>query len=95
MAGWITHMRIADEVMKRLPGLDRLCFCMGSIAPDCNVENEDWTAFTPPREVTHWMSGKGNTKPLKTVIVFLLNAFAAKRLRMNRSVPFIWAITRI
>ncbi len=58
MAGWITHMRIADEVMKRLPWLDRTGFCMGSIAPDCNVENEDWTAFTPPREVTHWMTGK-------------------------------------
>lgn len=57
MAGWITHMRIADEVLKQLPHLDRLGFCMGSIAPDCNVENEDWTAFTPPREMTHWMSG--------------------------------------
>lgn len=57
MAGWITHMRIADEVLKQLPTLDRLGFCMGSIAPDCNVENEDWTAFTPSREVTHWMTG--------------------------------------
>lgn len=50
-------MRIADEVLKQLPELDRVSFCMGSIAPDCNVENEDWTAFTPPREVTHWMTG--------------------------------------
>ena len=58
MAGWITHMRIADEVLKKLPDLDRTGFCMGSIAPDCNVENEDWTVFTPPREVTHWMTGE-------------------------------------
>ena len=58
MAGWVTHMRIADEVLKQLPELDRLGFCLGSIAPDCNVENEDWTAFTPPREVTHWMNGE-------------------------------------
>ncbi len=58
MAGWITHMRIADEVLKELPDLDRVGFCMGSIAPDCNVENEDWTVFTPPREVTHWMTGE-------------------------------------
>ncbi len=58
MAGWVTHMRIADEVLKQLPELDRLGFCMGSIAPDCNVENEDWTAFTPPREATHWMTGE-------------------------------------
>lgn len=62
MAGWITHMRIADEVLSELPALDRLGFCMGSIAPDCNVENEDWTAFTPSREVTHWMSGKNKYK---------------------------------
>ena len=25
---------------------------------DCNVENEDWTAFTPSREVTHWMQSE-------------------------------------
>ncbi len=25
---------------------------------DCNVENENWTQFTPPREVTHWMTDK-------------------------------------
>lgn len=49
-------MRIADEVLQILPELDRTAFCMGSIAPDCNVENKDWTAFTPPREVTHWMT---------------------------------------
>lgn len=32
---------------------------MGNIAPDCNIENEDWTSFTPPREVTHFMLVKG------------------------------------
>ncbi len=58
MATWITHLMIADRVLEQLPGLDRRGFCIGSIAPDCNVENEDWTAFTPPREVTHWMQGE-------------------------------------
>lgn len=55
MATWVTHLMIADSVMKQFPGLDRRGFCVGNIAPDCNVENEDWTVFTPPREVTHWM----------------------------------------
>ena len=55
MATWITHLMIADSVLKHFPGLDRRGFCVGNIAPDCNVENEDWTAFTPSREVTHWM----------------------------------------
>ena len=57
MATWVTHLMIADSVLKHFPGLDRRGFCVGNIAPDCNVENEDWTAFTPSREVTHWMEG--------------------------------------
>lgn len=57
MATWVTHLMIADKVMNRFPWLDKHGFCVGNIAPDCNVENADWTAFTPPRSVTHWMSG--------------------------------------
>lgn len=56
MATWVTHLMIADRVLKEVPGLDRHGFCVGNIAPDCNVENEDWTQFVPSREVTHWMS---------------------------------------
>ena len=58
MANWVTHLWIADIVLKRCPDLDRVGFCVGSIAPDCNVENADWTSFTPSREVTHFMTGK-------------------------------------
>lgn len=58
MATWVTHLMIADSVLQHFPGLDRHGFCVGNIAPDCNVENEDWTAFTPSREVTHWMQGE-------------------------------------
>jgi hypothetical protein len=58
MSGWITHLMIADLILKEIPALDRHGFCVGSIAPDCNIENEDWTSFTPPREVTHWMRGE-------------------------------------
>lgn len=57
MATWVTHLMIADVVMKQYPELDRRGFCVGNIAPDCNVENEDWTAYTPSREITHWMEG--------------------------------------
>ncbi len=58
MAYWVTHLMIADSILKQCTNLDRRGFCVGNIAPDCNVENEDWTAFTPSREVTHWMGGK-------------------------------------
>lgn len=58
MANWVTHLMIADSVMEQCPELDRHGFCVGNIAPDCNVENEDWTSFTPSRKVTHWMDGE-------------------------------------
>lgn len=56
MATWVTHLMIADNIIKQCNELDRHGFCVGNIAPDCNIENEDWTCFTPSREVTHWMS---------------------------------------
>lgn len=58
MALWVTHLMIADRVLTKLSHLDARGFCVGSIAPDCNQENESWTEFTPPREVTHWMNGE-------------------------------------
>jgi hypothetical protein len=58
MANWVTHLMIADHVMKQCPELDRHKFCVGNIAPDCNIENDDWTSYTPSRKITHWMSGE-------------------------------------
>lgn len=57
MPTWVTHMMIADQVLEKLPQLDRHGFYVGNIAPDCNIQNEDWTVYTPSREVTHWMKG--------------------------------------
>ena len=58
MASWVTHLIVADRVLEKVSELCRHEFCVGNIAPDCNVENEDWTQFFPPREVTHWMTEK-------------------------------------
>ncbi len=55
MATWVTHLMVADAVIEKFPYLSKHEFFVGNIAPDCNVENEDWTSFTPSREVTHWM----------------------------------------
>lgn len=49
--------------------MDRRGFCVGNIAPDCNVENEDWTEFTPSREVTHWMSAERKKHRIATVFL--------------------------
>ncbi len=58
MATWVTHLMIADAIVEKMPKIDAQAFCVGNIAPDCNVENADWTAFDPPREVTHFMDGE-------------------------------------
>lgn len=77
MATWITHLMVADSVLQKLPWLDRRGFCVGNIAPDCNVENEDRTAFTPSREITHWMSGD---KKIGSDADRYLNEYVLKRL---------------
>ncbi len=58
MANWITHIRIADKLLGYDLPLDARGFCIGSISPDCNIENADWSSFEPSREVTHFMTGK-------------------------------------
>lgn len=57
MANWITHTILASRLLTRGLNIDEKGFIVGNIAPDCNQENEDWTSFTPPRELTHWMTG--------------------------------------
>ena len=47
MANWITHTRIADILIGKGLNVDIKGFCIGNIAPDCNIENEDWTAYIP------------------------------------------------
>ena len=61
MAEWVTHLWIADEVLKQFPGLDRHGFCVGNIAPDCNLPNDEGTDLVPSRQITHWMNGGRKT----------------------------------
>lgn len=58
MAEWVSHLMIADSVLEYVPELIRHEYCLGNVAPDCNTPNADWTAFTPSRQITHWMQGK-------------------------------------
>ncbi len=58
MATWITHLRIADEYLKRglIPYPKE--FSLGSVAPDCGYgEKDSYGDFSPPPEVTHWAPG--------------------------------------
>jgi hypothetical protein len=55
MGTWISHLRIAENLLAALPGLDPLPFSLGSLAPDSGVPNADWSAFDPPKTVTHFL----------------------------------------
>ena len=54
MASWMVHLRIADEILKRMKGLDETAFVIGNIAPDSGVPNEDWSMYFPPKNVSHF-----------------------------------------
>ena len=70
MASWMVHLRIADKLLDRLPGLSPVEFIVGNVAPDSGVPNEDWSKFTPSTVVSHFKTdGHNKADP---------NAFAAK-----------------
>ena len=54
MATWGSHFRIAENILKIYPKLNRKFFAIGNIAPDCGLPNKDWSAFTPPKEISHF-----------------------------------------
>lgn len=68
MATWIAHLRVAEYVLKDLE-LDRGLFLIGSLAPDCNRANEDWSSFTPDAQITHFrINGTTRTEPEKFLV---------------------------
>jgi len=54
MATWIVHIRVAERLLKNL-NLDEEMFLAGNIGPDSGVPNEDYSAFTPGKVITHWL----------------------------------------
>lgn len=54
MATWMIHLRIADALLDLLPGLDDTAFVVGNLAPDSGIPNDDWSAFTPPKTLSHF-----------------------------------------
>jgi hypothetical protein len=54
MATWGSHFRIAEIILKNYVKLNRKYFTIGNIGPDCGLPNKNWSAFTPPKEITHF-----------------------------------------
>jgi hypothetical protein len=59
VATWITHLRIAENLIAGIPSLVAEDFAVGNIAPDSGIPDEKWEKFTPPSEVTHFQAPPG------------------------------------
>lgn len=54
MCTWIGHLRIAENLLTRIDGLDAAQFALGNVAPDSGIPDEEHRTFDPPVEVTHF-----------------------------------------
>lgn len=70
MASWIVHLRIAENLLSRIPNLDAAQFAIGNIAPDSGVPDEKWENFTPPPKITHFTVGDRPENALHTDAIF-------------------------
>ena len=60
MASWMIHLRIADKLLDRIPGLSPIEFIMGNLAPDSGVPTEK--GFVPDQRVSHFRLDDGTGK---------------------------------
>lgn len=53
MATWVTHLRIAEKLIKTLSDIDETAFYIGTLAPDSGRMVDDFT-YLPSKDVSHW-----------------------------------------
>ena len=78
MASWMIHLRVADSLMDTIAGIDQTAFVMGNIAPDSGVPNADWSAYIPPKDVSHYKTKPGDMT-FYDIDRFLAEHFSADR----------------
>lgn len=86
MGTWISHLRIAEAVLARLSNLDTVAFTYGNLAPDSGIPNADWSAFDPPKQVTHFLAqgqGKGRIRDMEFFSGYLAPQAPADRARYS------------
>lgn len=62
MASWIVHLRVAEKLLEKIPGLDAAQFAIGNLAPDSSLPDETGENFDPPYPLTHYVSEKATEK---------------------------------
>jgi hypothetical protein len=58
MGTWISHLRIAENLLHHFPDLDEVTFAFGNLSPDSGIPNADWTESTRPKN-HHFLKGRG------------------------------------
>jgi hypothetical protein len=70
MATWIGHLRIAENLLGLIEGLDAEQFTVGNIAPDSGLPDEKWERFDPPPETTHFKDSGENDAEIQDLRFF-------------------------
>lgn len=58
MASWMVHLRLADNLLEWIDGLDAEQFGIGNVAPDSGILDESVPRFTPPQKVSHFHASR-------------------------------------
>ncbi|MFX0113793.1 MAG: zinc dependent phospholipase C family protein [Candidatus Hodarchaeota archaeon] len=61
MATWIVHLRLAENLLSMIDGLDPTEFAIGNIAPDSGIPDEKWEKFDPPGYILHFQNPNSNS----------------------------------
>jgi Zinc dependent phospholipase C len=85
MGTWISHLRIAENLLNHFSDLDEVTFAFGNLSPDSGIPNTEWTEFDPPKEVTHFLQkgdGEGAIHDLVFYEQYLANIKPADNIKL-------------
>ena len=70
MGTWISHLRVAENLLPHFPAVDEVTFTFGNLSPDSGIPNADWTEFDPPKEVTHFLRKDGEEHEIHDLVYY-------------------------
>ncbi|MDF2841150.1 MAG: hypothetical protein K0Q99_1922 [Clostridia bacterium] len=91
LATWLAHLRIAEKVKERIPGIILPYLMIGSIAPDSGTPDETYRNYNPPKEITHF-SSKEDEKSFIDLEAFFEKYLATSKIitRSDNTRSFLW-----
>ena len=70
MSSWISHLRIAENLLLAWPDLDEKAFTFGNLAPDSGIPTGDGLTYDPPKEVTHFLRAGGGSGRVQDLVFY-------------------------